>query len=962
MSDRRNLISDLIHAALQRAPEERVTFLRQACGDDHALRHEVEERLRDVPRAGGVGDQSAAVAAGRARAEPARLLGRQLGPYQVVSLLGAGGMGEVYRAHDTDLKRDVAIKVLPDALAGDAERLARFQREARVLASLNHPNIAQIHGLQAVGDTTALVMEFVDGTTLADRIFAQGRISLDEALPIAQQITEGLEAAHECGIVHRDLKPANITVRRDGTVKVLDFGVAKTIESVGAAAGGARTVTDPAMTEAGIVLGTAAYMAPEQARGKPTDRRADIWAFGCVLYEMLTGTQAFGGETVTDTLAAVVRAEPDWSALPSATPHPLVVLLRRCLRKDPRQRWQSIGDVRIGLQDALSDPASAAPMRDAPQPRIRWLAAAVAFAVVAGVGGFAGWTLKRPPQTPRPIARFTVTLPPDHELGRGGLDLAFSADGSDLAYVAIQGSSRQIYLHTLSTGESRAIPGTSGAANPFFSPDGRWLAFAAGGKLKKVSLVGSSIQDLTDLGDPSFGGTWSTDHTIVFAPYSSALAQIPDTGGKPRALTQFDAGESLHRWPEFMPDGRGLVFAALSDAPTAIAAALARTGERHDLIRGQAGDMPRFVPPNHLVYLQQDRLMAVPFDPKRLDVGRDAVPVAVISGVDRYSVSASGSLAYVAGSTASAETKLVWVTRDGKKEEPAGPPPARGYNQPRLSPDGHRIAVDVVASVVAMQVWEYDVQTDNFKPVTFEGTVNRHPVWTWDSKRIAFMSNRKGATQIFSQLADGSGGLEQLTENQSTTAADILTIPYSFSRDGQLLTYATVPPSGASQFWLLQVGSHRAQRIPFESSGDGAPEVSPDGRWVAYVADDVRHQGQIFVRPVSGSGGPWAISTSGGNEPVWNPNGHELFFRNGDAMLAAPISTDAGFVAGKPQVLFHGPYVTTLRGFARPNYDVSPDGERFLMLKPVGPEQPAIREIHVVLNWSEELKAKAPAR
>jgi hypothetical protein len=463
---------------------------------------------------------------------------------------------------------------------------------------------------------------------------------------------------------------------------------------------------------------------------------------------------------------------------------------------------------------------------------------------------------------------------------------------------------------------------------------------------------------LTNVSDIFYGASWSSEHTIAFAPYSSALQQVSDEGGAPQALTHFETGETLHMWPEFLPGSKAVLFEAFAAAPVVIAAQVIATGERKDLIRGQAGDMPRFVPSGHLTYLQAGNLMALPFDPKAMKV-KSTTPVMVVRDVGQYSVSATGLLAYVAGKQPSSGNRLVWVTRKNGSEEML-PAPARDYNQPRLSPDGRWVAVDILENAENMQVWLYDFATDHLTPFTFEGSVNRHAVWTPHSERIAFMSNRKGPTQIFWKLADGSGGLEQLTENSSTTAADILPIPYSFSRDEQLLTYVTLPPTGGAEFWVLHVGDRKAQRIPLHTPTDGAPQFSPDGRWLAYVSDDSHHQGQIYVRAYPAPGGPWQISTDGGNEPQWNPNGRELFYRSGDKMMAVDISTQAGFAPGKPRQLFEGRYIKTSGGYGRANYDVSADGQRFLMLKPVEQGQAPLTKISVVLNWSEELKRLCP--
>jgi Tol biopolymer transport system component len=788
-------------------------------------------------------------------------------------------------------------------------------------------------------------------------------------------MSEAVEYAHERGIVHRDLKPANVKVAGDDTVKILDFGLAKALETEAPTAALSHSPTISRMaTQAGVLLGTAAYMSPEQAKGRPVDRRADVWAFGCVLYEMLTGRTAFGGEAVSDTLAAVIRGEPDWSLLPAATPPAVRVLLERCLQKEPRRRLQAMGDARLDLEDVLSGTLP----RVAPSPPARpskWsLASGLAGAVaVATVAALVAWNVKPSPTPPRPVTRFTITLPPGQRLA--GLErpaVALSADGSELAYVAATegGRAQRIYVRAMDSLEARPVPGTEGATNPFFSPDGQWLGFLAGQTLKRIPIRGGVAQTLTDVvGGP--GASWSSQHTIAFAPYSSALQQIPDAGGAARPLTRFEAGETYHGWPEFLPGGKAVLFSAYSASPTAIAVQSTDGGQRRNLIRGPVGEMPRYVPSGHLVYAQAGNLMAVLFDLAHLKTTGQGVPV--VEGVlgnplaPQYNVSAEGSLVYVCGSVGAqaGESRMVWVSRNGM-EQPLGAR-ARVYNQPRLSPDGRRVAVDVVEGPQAMQVWLYDLGRDTLAPFTFQGT-NRHAVWTPDGKRIAFMSKREGATQIYWQLADGSGGLERLTDNPPTTTADILDIPYSWSPDGHRLIFVKLAPTTEAEFWVLRrdgpgAGSgqgHEAHRFSQTRTMDGAPELSPDGHWLAYASEE-SGQREIYVQAFPGPGGRWQVSADGGNEPRWNPNGRELFYRSGDRMMAVDVSTRGGFAAGKPRRLFAGDYVRTFGGYVRAQYDVSPDGGRFLMLKPVEHEETPLRQINVVLNWSEELKRLVPS-
>jgi len=875
--------------------------------------------------------------------------GTKLGSYEITGALGAGGMGEVYRARDAKLGRDVALKVLPQAFARDADRMARFQREAKVLASLNHPNIATIHGLEDSGSTHALVMELVEGPTLADRI-RQGPIPVDEALKIAKQICDALEYAHERGIVHRDLKPANVKVTNDDAVKVLDFGLAKALEGDASSIDISTSPTLSRMaTQQGVLLGTAAYMSPEQAKGKSVDRRADIWAFGCVLYEMLTGKQVFTGETVTDTLAAVIKEEPDWSRLPKGTPMRVRVLLQRCLQKDPKQRLRDIGDARISLDEVLSgapDPSLGGP---APQisaaPWRRALPWALGF-LAAAITGVAVWTLK--PSPSKPVTRTAINLPPGQRLaGFGDLALAISPDGSQLAYVATTegagGETRRIYLRRMDSLEANPIPGTEGAVDPFFSPDGQWLGFFAGGKMQKISVNGGAAQTLADDSTPE-GASWGSQGTIVFSHGAQFLQQVSDTGGIPQQLTHIEKGEIGHIWPEFFPGGKAVAF---EGGPGIVAQAIGAS-ERRNLTQG--GASPRYLSSGYLIYALAGNLMAVPFDLRRLEL--KGTPVPVVQDVmqrqapapAQYSVSATGSLVYVAGSAQASQSKLVWVSRSGG-EQPL-PAPARDYGVLRLSPDGRSVALTSRG-----QIWIYDLVRDTLTRLTFEGGLNGLPVWTPDGKRIAFSSDREGALNIFWKMADGSGGLDRLTSSERIQA------PFSWSPNGQLLSFLQYDPAPA--IWVLRLSDRKAQPFLQTAANEGAPEFSPDGRWIAYASDESGRR-EVYVQPYPGPGGKWQISTDGGSEPVWSRNGRELFYRTGDKVMAVEIATEPGFSAGKPKMLFEGHYLSTTSE-PGPYFDVSPDGQKFLMLKPVTQEQATPTQINVVLNWTEELKRLVPA-
>ena len=857
-------------------------------------------------------------------------IGDKLGPYEILEPIGKGGMGEVCRARDTRLNRDVAVKV-------SAEQFSeRFEREARAIASLNHPNICHLYDV----GPNYLVMELVEGPTLAERI-KQGAMPLEEALAIAGQIADALDAAHEKGVVHRDLKPGNIKVRPDGTVKVLDFGLAKM--------GGTPTVQgdhSPTLTigqtEAGMILGTASYMSPEQAKGKPVDQRADIYAFGVVLYEMLTGKRLHHGETTTEVLASVIKEEPQWDKVPVQVQR----LLRRCLEKDPNKRLRHIGDVMELVDDApaatVSVPATVEPRRR------RWVVVGSALACVlaAAVAGLAVWLLKSAP--PKPVTRFVMSLPPGQQLTMARTAIVISPDGTRLAYAAGPGAlASQLYLRAMDGLEARAVPGTEGARNPFFSPDGQWLGFSAGGKLKKVSLSGGALATLGDVPAAGvLGASWGTQGIIAFVPQGAGpIQQVSDAGGNSQSLTHLDKGEITHRNPEFLPGGAGLLFniPLRGGAAPKVAVQSLKTGERRDLL--QAGTQPRYAPSGHIVYSQGANLMAAPFDLRRLAVTGGAV--SVIEGIQpfQYSFSSTGSLVYVPGS-AQEQLKLVWVDRKGT-EQPV-PAPAHNYVLPRISPDGQRVAAGIEEA--DSQIWNYDFARGTLTRLTFEGANNVDPVWTPDGKRIVFKAD---GNRLFWQPADGSGAAEALTSGPLSTND----IPGSLSPDGQELVFTENDAATTRSIWILPLKDRKPQPFGRSQSYETAPRFSPDGHWIAYDSTESGRD-EIYVRPYPGPGGKWQISAEGGTEPVWNPKGRELFYRNHNQMMAVEVTTQPAFSAGKPRLLFEGAYVPTPRSW--PDYDVSPDGQRFLMLK--APEQAqAPAQINVVLNWFEELKRRVPS-
>jgi Tol biopolymer transport system component len=866
--------------------------------------------------------------------------GTRLGPHEILSAIGAGGMGEVYRARDTRLDRIVAIKVLPTHLADRSELRERFEREARTIAGLNHPHICTLHDIGQQNGTDYLVMEYLEGETLAQRL-NKGFLPLEQVFQYAIEIADALDKAHRKGVTHRDLKPGNIMLTKTGT-KLLDFGLAKLKQEVAPAnvpLSDLPTAKDP-LTAEGAIVGTLQYMAPEQLEGKEVDARADIFAFGAVVYEMATGKRAFEGKSQASLIVAILEREPPaMSSLQPMTPPALNRVVKKCLAKEPENRWQTPKD----LCDEL-----------------KWIAEG-------------GSQVASAPSPPRPVSRVSIILPPGQQLA--GLDhgpaVAFSPDGTHLAYVARQGGVQQIYLRAMDNLEARPIPGTEGAVNPFFSPDGQWLGFFAGNKLKKVHVTGGAALSLADAAVP-LGASWGSQGMIAFAPMGAGvLRQVPDAGGAPQQLTRVGKGEATHRWPEFLPDGSAVLFAAGTTASSwrnaQVTVQSLGSGERRNLF--QSATQPRYTPSGHLVYAQGGNLMAAPFDPQRLTATGAAVPVvegvlqSPTIGAAQYSVSATGSLVYVSGGVQSAQSRLVWVSRNGAEQPLAAP--ARAYVLPRLSLDELRIAVSITDP--EPQIWLYDLSRETLTRFTFAGNANYAPVWTPDGKRIAFQSNKEGPPNLFWQLADGSGGLERLTTSR------YLQGPQCWSPDGQLLAFIELNPATGVDIWMLRLGDPSASsgQVPSAGSGQGrkaepflrtrfdeaAPRFSPDGHWLAYMSNE-SGRFEIYVQSYPGPGGKWQISTEGGGEPAWNPNGRELFYRSGDKMMAVEITTQPSFAAGTPRMLFEGRYEPAPIPVA--NYDVSADGERFLMLKPTEQAQVAQTQMNVVLNWFEELKRRVP--
>ena len=912
-------------------------------------------------------------------------VGSRLGPYEILALLGAGGMGEVYRARDTKLNRDVAIKVLLPSVANDPDRLARFRREAQVLASLNHPNIAHIHGVQESDSTRALVMELVEGPTLEDRI-AEGPIPLDEALPIARQIAEALEAAHGQGIIHRDLKPANIKVRDDETVKVLDFGLAKALApEPGSAAAGelsqSPTITSPAMmTGVGMILGTAAYMAPEQAKGRPADKRSDIWAFGCVLYEMLTGTRAFGGDDVSDTLANVLKSEPDWSALPPATPGAARTLLRRCLTKDRKRRLDSAAGARLEIDDALMLPTPDARLVSSGVPSVSWWRVAMGALVAVVVGGAAAgtavWFATRP--SAARVTRFALAPTGAAALSVDIIsrDITITPDGTHIVYKGTGTKSRQLLVRALDQLEPTPLAsGTLGG--PFSSPDGQWIGFVdigSGVELKRVAVTGGPTLLLCRLDGQSRGATWGDDGSIIFATSatSTGLQRVSSAGGEPTVLTKpnRERGEGDHLWPQFLPGGHAVLFTITAATGGIDASQVAvldlRSGTQKILVRG--GSQAQYLPSGHLVYAAAGALRAVAFDLARLEAIGTPIPVlpqivTLSTGTAEFDVARNGTLVYVAGGSGAPVAPvrtLVWVDRHGH-EEAITAAPARAYATPRLSPDGTRLALGIFDQ--ENDIWVWDFARETLTRVTTDPGLDGVPVWMPDGRRMVFSSAAAGALpNLFWQAADGTGAAERLTQSSR------MQLPSAVSLDGTRVVFTE--GVGVSHVMMLTLEKdRRVQPLVQTPAAERNAEISPDGRWLAYESND-SGQFQIFVRPFPNvTAGLWPVSTGGGMQPLWAKNGQELFYlAPSGALMSVRVAPGATWTASTPTKLMDAPYYHGGNGLFGGGlfrtYDVSLDGTRFLMIKEGGgPNQStAPLSIVVVQNWLEELKGLVPTK
>jgi dipeptidyl aminopeptidase/acylaminoacyl peptidase len=887
--------------------------------------------------------------------------GTRLGPYEIVAPLGAGGMGEVYRARDPKLNREVAIKVLPPGVAQDAERLSRFKREAQVLASLNHPNIAAIYGLDEAGDKLFLVLELVEGEELADRL-KRGAIPLDEAIELAKQIALALEEAHEKGIVHRDLKPANVKLTPDGKVKVLDFGLAKAYAADAVGHSGIDSGNSPTMTHAatmaGMILGTAAYMSPEQARGKSVNKRADIWAFGVVLYEMLSGAQLFHGETVSDTLAAVLTRELDMKALPAGTPNAVRQLLRRCLERNPKNRLHDIADARIvldelsrgetdGLGVALAAPdAAKTPARRRVLP---W--AIAALAVVAAVGFALRPHGAATPSIERPQTAFGILVPTETFLP--SLDsplLDLSEDGRTLLFIAQGALTSNIYRRSMDRLAIARIEGSEGASHPLLSPDGRFIAFFAGGALRKIPAEGGAPVTLADARAPR-GASWVKDGSLVYSPlYNSGLWRVPATGGAPVAVTTLDTakGERTHRWPQALPDGRTVIFTVgLTSSPgdydgANIDAVRLDTGERRTVLHGAR--MARYSSSGYLIFQRGGTLLAVRFEPEHQRTVGEPFTIAegvggeTSSGAGHFSVSASGLLAFAPQSAIPKESVLVLIDRAGHETEL--PVPSASFRRPRFSPDGKRLAYSIGSGAAADDdIFLFDLADGRSQRLTF-GQGHAAPVWSPDGKSLVFTQGRSGEIGLFTKRADGSGSVTPLRRTPTIILAD------AWLKDGRHVV--VTDSSGTFDIRVLDTaeGGTITPLFASEAAAEYAAAFSPDERYAAYTTTETGTD-EVFVETYPPGRGKWQVSQAGGFSPVWSHDGRELYFVSGDALMVVEVDMKGVFRAGPPRRLFSGPFALSIP--TSRNYDVGPDG-RFVMVKPK-PASTTPREMVVLDGW-----------
>jgi Tol biopolymer transport system component len=876
--------------------------------------------------------------------------GTRLGPYEILAPLGAGGMGEVYRAKDTRLDRTVAIKVLPAHLSANIERRQRFEREARAVSSLSHPHICSLFDIGHQDGVDYLVMEFIEGETLENRL-DRGAMPTDQVLRYGIQIADALDKAHKQGVVHRDLKPGNIMLTKSGA-KLLDFGLAK----LRAPESGVMVLSElpterRSLTAEGTIMGTCQYMPPEQLEGKEVDARTDIFAFGSVLYEMSTGKKAFTGKSQASLITAIMSSEPPpISSIQPLVPPALDRVVKTCLAKDPDDRWQSAGDIKRELE-WLAETSASAGVAMVPTARARKALSlyGVAATVVALALVVIIWRQWNAPRTVSPVVRFTMTLPPGEPLAltNSGIPIAFAPDGRRIAFVVRHGDTTALAVREIASFESKLLPGTEGAALPFFSPDGEWLGFFAAGKLRKIPVSGGPAIILCNTPQGN-GATWLPDGTIVLnADWREGLQRVSAAGGTPEVLTRPDLrrGELYHWWPDALPGGEVVLFTDQKGASrdqASVAVLSLKTREWRTLI--EKGSNPHYLPSGHIVYEHDGALLAVPFDVSHAAVIGPPFPVLQGVYIDQdfeavhVAVARDGSIAYVPGTITAPENTLVVVDRAGS-ERPLTDI-HHSYEDLTLSPDGRFLALTIRGE--PWSVWLYDLRRDTLNRLTFEGD-NRDPIWTADGKRVIYISFRNGRFHLLWKPIDGSSSEEELA------ATDSQLWPYSCSRDGRWLSYN----AGNIGYLLPLVGERKPKAFVSAPSASGGA-ISPDGKWIAYESSE-SGESEVYVQPLSSGTGKWQISTAGGLRPYWSPDGRELFFRSGsfrggNTLMSAVIQTEPVFSAGTPQPLFTFRYEQ-----AGHDYAVMPDGRHFICIKRLERETGA-SQVNVILNWAAELK------
>jgi len=922
-------IKSILEDALETPLQERSAFLDQACSDDAEMRKELDSLLKsnEEVRSGFL----------YSTFPPVTLIrGSRIGEYEVRTLVGSGGMGEVYRARDTRLDRDVAIKVLPAYLSSDRDRVRRFEQEALATAALNHPNILSVFQFGSFEGAPYLVTELLDGETLGELI-RRGHIAQRKAIDLAAQIAQGLAAAHGKGIVHRDLKPENIFMTKDGRIKILDFGLAKLIGLEPR-----HNALTSADTEPGMIMGTASYMAPEQVRGQAADNRSDIFAFGTIMYEMLSGKRAFHRETSADTMSAILKEDP--APLPEPLSPALSRIVRRCLEKNPEQRFQSASDLGFSLE-AITTMSDTSTAQFVAKPSRTWPIVGGVLLAVAGLLAAVLWLEKSLPSNHNVSqVKFSVELPSNDTIGEFvGSSVALSKDGSKLAYVVNHGTERSIFIRPLNQLDGTSVAGTERGSAPFFSPDGEWLGFAADGKLKKVGLKGGQPQTLCDVAVMP-GATWGPDDTIVYSPnFNLGLFAISGRGGKPRRLTTPNHGE-YHILPDFVPGRKEVLFtiwnATISSLDGAKTAVLSLdTGEVRVILEG--GWSARYAP-GRLLYIQGESLLSVPFDWEHLRATGRPEEIAggiwknLYVGVAYLATANNGTLAYVPGEASGPQRSLVWVNRTGERQVISRA--RRSYSTPRLSPDGRHIAMWIMHDIVG-NIWTYDPARDTFGRLTFFG--DDHTVaWSPNGKQVAFESSRNGPHQLFIVSAEGGDPAQITSGNNEHYLCD-------WSPDGRHLAYVEWDLERGADLWTIELGSNASpQPVAQSEFAEKQGTFSPDGRWIAFTSDE-SGQSEIYVQPFPGPGPKRQISNGGGEEPAWSHSGRELFYRWGGRMLAAQFGESNGeIVAGLPNLLYEGLFNYTIT-FSR-TYDVAANGRFLMVAEPEG--QYAARQIDVIVN------------